>query len=140
MATTSQETTIIEIVLRHYPACQAIYLFGSFGTLHETPSSDVDVAILLSHTQAKTLGSLVMSECRGALEDSLGRSVDLLNARLISTVMQIQVIQDNRRIYTGDAFAADEFEMLAVSFYQKLNEERRLILEDIVATGRVLDL
>lgn len=140
MATTSQETIIIDVVLRHYPACQAIYLFGSFGTVHETPSSDVDVAILLPHSQAKTLGPLDLSVCRGALEDSLGRSVDLLNARILNTVMQIQVIQDNRRIYTGDAFAADEFEMLTVSFYQKLNEERRYILEDIKATGRVLDL
>lgn len=136
----AQEATIIDIVLRHYPACQAIFLFGSYGTERDTPASDVDLAILLPHDQAKSIGPLSLSDCRGALEDALGRPVDLLNARLLSTVMQIQVIQDNRRIHTGDTYAADEFEMLTVSYYQKLNEERRHILEDIRQSGRVHNL
>ncbi|MBK6563551.1 nucleotidyltransferase domain-containing protein [Candidatus Amarobacter glycogenicus] len=37
----------MRIILQHYPTTQAIYLFGSFGTADEWPTSDVDIAVLL---------------------------------------------------------------------------------------------
>ncbi len=43
----------------------------------------------------------------------------------------------NRRIYCADLCAAEEFEMLTLSFYQKLNEERKAILESFEETGKV---
>ena len=46
MTTTDQ---IVDIILQHYPATQAIYLFGSYGTADELPNSDVDLAILQEH-------------------------------------------------------------------------------------------
>ena len=49
-----------------------------------------------------------------------------------------EVVTTGRRIYTGDARAADEFEMLTLSLYQKLNDERRAILEQFWATGRAV--
>jgi hypothetical protein len=39
-------------------------------------------------------------------------------------------------LYVGDAYAKDEFKMLTLSFYQKLNEERAGILEDFYRTKR----
>jgi hypothetical protein len=36
---------IVSIVLDAYPHTEAIYLFGSFGTADERPSSDVDIAL-----------------------------------------------------------------------------------------------
>ena len=44
----NRQATITKMVLQYYPDAQAIYLFGSFGTEDEWPSSDVDVAVLLS--------------------------------------------------------------------------------------------
>jgi len=41
----------------------------------------------------------------------------------------------DRRIYTANAYAADEFEMLALSFYQKLNEERAEVLAEGLRSG-----
>ncbi|MCZ7670644.1 MAG: hypothetical protein M5U34_27580 [Chloroflexi bacterium] len=41
-----------------------------------------------------------------------------------------------RRIFCADEYAADEFEMLTLSYYQKLNEERREILAEFARTGR----
>ncbi len=35
-----------------------------------------------------------------------------------------------RRIYTGNGYAADEFEMLTLLFYQELNQECAEILAD----------
>jgi len=130
---------IIEIVLRHYPAAQAIYLFGSYGTPDEWPDSDLDIAVLLPPEAARRAGDLMLSPCRFELEEALGREVDLLNARRVSTVMQKEIISRSPR-YVADRPAMDEWEMLTLSYYQRLNEERREILEAFQATGRAYDV
>ena len=76
-----------------------------------------------------------MSRCRFDLQEALSREVDLLNARQVSTVFQKEII-GGARIYCADRYAADEFEMLVISYYQKLNEERREILAAFYRTGR----
>ncbi|MDX8409203.1 MAG: hypothetical protein R8J84_04055 [Mariprofundales bacterium] len=71
-------------------------------------------------------------------EDARASSdVDLINIRAVSTVMQKEIIMADRRIYCGDQYAADEFEMLTTSYYQKPNAERAEILENVRATGRI---
>lgn len=127
---------IIQTILKHFPNTQAIYLFGSYGTKFQIAESDVDIAILLPHAEAKDAKSLAMHDLRFALEDLLHKDVDLINLRQVSTVFQIQIIYAERRIYTADQYAADEFEMLTLSFYQKLNEERAEIIKDAMAGGR----
>jgi predicted nucleotidyltransferase len=77
---------IICLALSHYPATQGIYLFGSYGSAGERPDSDVDIALLLPPVEAKQAGHLVLSELHYQLAKALGRDVDLLNARLVSTV------------------------------------------------------
>ena len=127
---------VVEIIVAHYPATQAIYLFGSHGTEDEWPDSDVDIAVLLPPVQAKAAGSLVMTAAWSELGTLLRKDVDLINLRLVSTVFQKEIVFAERRIYCADAYATDEFEMLVLSFYQKLNEERREILEEFLKTGR----
>jgi uncharacterized protein len=129
-------TQIIDMVLRHYPNVQAIYLFGSYGTENEWPQSDVDIALLLPPDVAKRIGGFAMSELPLSLESLLGKDVDLINLRQVSTVFQTQVISSERRIFCADRYAADEFEMLAISFYQKLNEERADVLAEGLHSGR----
>jgi hypothetical protein len=84
---------------------------------------------------AKGEKNLILSEGRFALEEALHREVDLLNARQVSTVMQKEII-GGRLIYSPDHLAVDEFEMLVLSYYQKLNEERKDILESFRKTKR----
>ena len=126
---------ITQIVLRHYPLVQGIYRFGSYGTPNQRPDSDLDLALLLPPDLTRQAGALSMSPCRFDLEAAVARTVDLLNARQVSTVFQIQITCGDL-LYCGDRFAVDEFEMLTLSYYQKLNEERRGILEDFYKTGR----
>jgi predicted nucleotidyltransferase len=126
----------IALILKNYPQTQAIYLFGSYGTENEWPNSDVDIAILLPHDNAKRVGYLGLSVMRVDLEQLLGRDVDLVNLRLASTVFQKEVTMADRRIYCADTYAADEFEMLVLSLYQKLNEERADVLEEGLIDGR----
>jgi uncharacterized protein len=104
-------TEITEVILRFHPATQAVYLFGSHLTSDQTPNSDVDIAVLLAHNDSSVLK---LSECEFAH-----------NGRLI-------LIQDRN--------AVAEFEMLTMSFYQKLNEERGDILAEFARTGRAYNV
>ena len=133
---TTTHSIIADIALAHYPAIQGIYLFGSYGTENQWPTSDVDIALLLPHAQAGREKHLNLSPCCLELESALRREVDLVNLRQVSTVFQKEVIAEGRLIFCADTRALDEFEMLAISFYQKLNEERREILEAFFRTGR----
>lgn len=126
---------IIRHVLAYYPATQGIYLFGFHGMTDEHPHSDIDIALLLLPGEAEQAGRLALSDLHLQLEMALGRDVDLLNARLASTVFQKAIIF-GELIYCADRYAVDEFEMLTLSCYQKLNEERAEILAEFRRTGR----
>lgn len=130
------ESAIRQIVLRYYPDVQAIYLFGSYATADAWPDSDVDIALLLPPEQAQRAKSLLLTPCHLDLVDALDKEVDLLNARRVATVLQKEIIANGRLIYTADSYAVDEFEMLVISYYQKLNEERREILAEFQRTKR----
>jgi predicted nucleotidyltransferase len=127
---------IVRAILEHYPGAQAIYLFGTYGTGDEWPDSDVDIAVLLSPEEARKAGSLMMSEAYLALGTVLRKDVDLINLRKAPTVLQKEVVAADRRVYTGNTYAADEFEMLTLSYYQKLNEERAEIVAEGLSSGR----
>ncbi|MCW5202277.1 MAG: nucleotidyltransferase domain-containing protein [Candidatus Electrothrix communis] len=131
-----RDRNIYAVVLKHYPAVQAVYLFGSMATGEERPDSDADIGLLLPIAEAKKRGALLLSPCAFELADQLGRDVDLLNLRQVSTVMQHQVVSYGRLLHVGDEYGQQEFEMLTLSFYQKLNEERAEILEDFYQTKR----
>jgi predicted nucleotidyltransferase len=134
-ATEALSRTITGIVLRHFPETEGIYLFGSQADGTARPDSDVDIAVLLPPTRAESVDALALAPCGMELEEVLGKPVDLLNAREVSTVMQFQLIY-GLRIHCANAYAMDEFEMLTMSYYQKLNEERAEILAAFEETGR----
>jgi predicted nucleotidyltransferase len=136
----SESDVIVRVILEHYPTAQAIYLFGTFGTADEWPASDVDVAVLLPPEQARRRPHLMLTSCYYALADALGRPVDLLNAREVSTVLQKEIVASGRKLYCADEDAVAEFEMLTLSHYQRLNEERKAILETFRETGRAYNV
>ncbi len=131
---------LIQLVLETWPDTQAIYLFGSWGTEHEQPQSDVDIAVLLPAPQAKKAGSLVLSDLHLALQTALNREVDLVNLRQAPTVLQKEVVVAGRRIYCVPGTMVDEFELLVFALYQKLNEERAGILAEGLSSGRFYNL
>lgn len=133
-----ENNKIINTILAHHPATQAIYLFGTFGTDFHREDSDVDIAILLPPKEAKDTKRLPFSDLSYDLETLLEREADLINLRHVPTVLQKEVIAADRRIYCADNYAADEFEMLTLSYYQKLNEERAEIIKDALVTGRIV--
>jgi hypothetical protein len=82
------------------------------------------------------VGSLALTEVRFELEEALGRSVDLVNARVVPIVLQKEIVVRGIRVFARDRSGIETYEMLVLSLYGKLNEERREILEEFYATGR----
>ena len=136
----NNEQVIIDIICAYLPDVWAIYLFGTWGTKDEWPDSDIDIALLLNPDKAKKTGLSAMSNLRVALESALEKEVDLINISMVSTVFQKEIIITGRRIYCADEYGADEFEMVALSLYQKLNAERGAILEEALKCGRFYNL
>jgi len=135
-----KQNDIITIVIEKYVNTQAIYVFGTHGTEDEWQESDVDIALLLPPAEAQKAGNLYLTNLHTELEKQLRNDVDLINLRLVSTVFQKEIIVADRRIYCADEYAADEFEMLTFSYYQKLNEERAGILDAAKRSGSFLDV
>ena len=134
------EDKIVQTVRSFYPEIQAIYLFGSYGTEYEQVDSDVDIALLFSPREAKRIGILTLGRCWSALADVTDRSVDLINLRLVNTLFQHEIIQQGRILFEADGSGVGIFEMLTLSFYQKLNEERKEIIEEVIQSKRVLKI
>ena len=130
---------IIETILHFFPEVAAIYLFGSHATAEERPESDVDLALLFPR-ETKSPTNLALDGCRQALEDISKKSVDLIDLGSANTVFQHEIIQEGRILYQRSANAVDRFEMLVMSMYQKLNEERAEILQEVFQKGRIIAL
>lgn len=131
---------IIDRTLLSFPSVQAIYCFGSQieGLTHK--NSDVDVGLLLPHEEAKRTGPLAFSDLRWELEDHFKTLVDIINIRLVNVVFRKEIVMTGSRIYNGTPLETDIFEMLTLSFYQKLNEERKEIIDELVRTGRAYNV
>ncbi len=128
-----------EIVLNCVPDTEAVYLFGSFADGSETEKSDIDIALLLPHNRKLSFDET--SAIKDEISSAFGiEDVDLVNLRDVSTVLQKEVVAKGIRLYEKDKRTVDEFEMYVYSFYQKLNEERKEIIEEFISSGRCIDL
>jgi predicted nucleotidyltransferase len=101
-----------------------IYLFGSFAGGDIRPDSDIDIAFL----PGKPSDPLACFETANRLADALGREVDLVDLSRASTVLAKEVLRTGVAIQVADETRRAEFEMLALSDYARLNEERKPVL------------
>ncbi len=129
---------MVKTISFYYPDISAIYLFGSYGTEYERMDSDVDIALLLPVLTAKEAGRLSLNACWSELASLTERPVDLINLRLVNTVLQHEIIQSGTILFKAADSATDTFEMITMSLYQKLNEEREDIIQNVLRTKRVL--
>jgi uncharacterized protein len=128
----------LQVIQKHYHNVQGVYLFGTFQTEYERSKSDIDIAILFSPEDAKKIGQLPFSELCDELKDLYSRHIDLINIRIVDTVFQNEIITNGRIILKADGFAVEEFEMMTLSKYLKLNDERSAIIKDIYQNGNIL--
>lgn len=68
----STRDAIVRTILQAYPTTQAICLSRAHRTDDERPESDVDLALLLPHVEAKAVGSLALGPLWAALVKLFG--------------------------------------------------------------------
>jgi len=133
----SQQKELVYEILNNYSVTQSIYLFGSWETEHQTPHSDLDIAVLLPPEIAKHIDPwewLTLSQKLASIAEV--EKVDLINLRQVDTVLRKEIITANRRIWCTNESAALEFEALTLSLYHQLQFERQDIINDAIKTGR----
>jgi len=127
-------TSAVDAILKKVPNIIAIYRFGSFGTVYEKASSDLDLAILTD----RPMDVVQRFELAQHIASIVNRDVDLIDLRRASTVLQFQIIGNGERIYCSDDYISELFADTVFSMYQRLNEERKYILADIKDRGSVM--
>lgn len=116
---------LVQTVKNLAPDVRLIYLFGSQADGSSTPSSDIDIAMLLE----KKMNPVARFDLEQTLAIELNQDVDLVDLLTASTVLQNQVIMHGSLLF-GSENEQTKFEMQVISMYQHLNEERADILRE----------
>ena len=113
-----------------------IIIFGSFanGTTHK--ESDIDIAF---YNTERNLSSYEVFMLAQELADILKIDVDLVDLAHATTVFQAQIFSTGKIIFSKDETLRMNIEMRALSMYAKLNEERKLILENVDESGNIYE-
>ncbi|MFV9616717.1 MAG: type VII toxin-antitoxin system MntA family adenylyltransferase antitoxin, partial [Gammaproteobacteria bacterium] len=118
---------IIKTIVAELPDVQAIYRYGSAGSIYERPDSDIDIAILAS----QTVPFQVITKLVERLMELTGRDIDLHDMQKLPVTLRVQIVLQGKRIYCMDRVAAETYDSHTLSDYVRLNEERQFILQDI---------
>ncbi len=125
--------SMVKTLLAAIPGCQAIFLFGSWGTAAQRPDSDIDLAVL----PLVPLDGVHRWDLAQELASLFGRNVDLVDLLTASTVMRMQIVAHGELLYGLHSNEVERFEDMVFSSYARLNEERREILNDVLRRGNV---
>ena len=123
---------ILKRVQDRLPDLLALYAFGSRIQGQANAESDLDLAVLV----AGYADPLLLFDLAGELADVAGCTVDLLDLRAASTVMQYQIITTGVRWWQKDNQAA-LFEAAILSEKTTLDEARYALIDDIQHRGSV---
>ena len=109
----------------------AIYLFGSFSSGNYNAQSDIDIAVLAK----ETLDTSELYELSAGISAILNRDIHLIDFKNVSPVLKMQILKKKKVIYCSDDEERIYHEMLALSEYQKLNDERSPVLTKILGAN-----
>jgi predicted nucleotidyltransferase len=120
-----QETIVHFLVQKITP--YVIYLFGSEAKQQTRRDSDIDLAYLSEQELSHYERFMIAQELAGILN----RDVDLIDLKSATTVFQAQIVATGKVLYCNNHHKRVLFEMKVLKEYAKLNEERKVILEQI---------
>ena len=94
----------------------ALYLFGSYGTEHQTPLSDVDLAILPSNQDKLSLSDeqaiLATIQEIGGTDD-----INMINLVKVPITLQMEVISTGTLLYCSDEIGLADFKEYVIKRY-----------------------
>ncbi len=131
-----KQETLINQLQEQLPGLVGVYVFGSRYAGPVRPDSDLDVAFLLPSPDLSPKPYFLF-QLAAELESKLGCVVDLVDLHQAETDFRFQILTQSERIYCADKTLCDTFEMLAYSLYQKLEEERFEIVQEVKKRGSV---
>lgn len=135
----SEVDTTVDSVLSAFPATEAVYRFGSWGTAWQRSESDLDLAVLLPHELANRVDQSDWLRLNGEIANvSRTDRVDLVNLRKATTDFQAEVLRTGEVVYCRDDDARLAFETLILNMHHDLNHRRAGLYEDIMKRGRVM--
>lgn len=105
---------------------ELIYLFGSYAGGKARDNSDLDLAFLSS----KEIDDYQRFLTAQKLASKLDIDIDLVDLAEASTVFKTQIIQ-GKLIFAKNKQQKQQFELLTLKKYSRLNEERKEIIEKI---------
>lgn len=118
---------IVEILTCNIPHVKGIYLYGSRARGLEQSDSDYDVAVLSEWPYQ--LKPVEVFELGIDLAEGVGHSVDLIDLRAVPLDLRFEVVALGRRIYCEDVYYCNEYEMTAISMYQRFELERKELVK-----------
>lgn len=105
---------------------ELIYLFGSYAVGKTRDNSDLDLAFLSS----KEIDDYQRFLTAQKLASKLDIDIDLVDLAEASTVFKTQIIQ-GKLLFAKNKQQKQQFELLTLKNYARLNEERKEIIEKI---------
>ncbi|NLV21664.1 MAG: nucleotidyltransferase domain-containing protein [Syntrophomonadaceae bacterium] len=133
MYLTDEDINIIKTSLEQQLDPYLIVLFGSASTGRLRSDSDVDIAFL-SDQEMDSYELFIVAQ---QLADQLGREVHLIDLNQASTVLQAQVVGKGQVILDKEPNRRQEYFILVLKKYARLNEERAPILNKIKERGSI---
>jgi uncharacterized protein len=131
--TTEQLTAAIQSVL---PDAAAAWLYGSAASGSMNAESDIDIAVLLRPKDTRHTSWSLRQEAQ-SLGEHWHRKVDLVNFSAVSCVLQKEILQAGKPLFSNDEFAVGNAELLALSQYRDFNERNAQEFARIASTGKV---
>lgn len=133
----SERPKVVDAVCSAFPDAEAIYRFGSWGTIHESEESDLDLAVLLPWQQASQVDLWHWAGLGGEVGAiAQNDKVDLINLREVDVLFQFEILRTGEVIYCAHKEARLNFEVLTVSKYQELMSWRKG-LEEAALSGEL---
>ncbi|WP_197089566.1 nucleotidyltransferase domain-containing protein [Bacillus sp. SA1-12] len=112
-----------------------IYIFGSTVKGTSNKGSDIDIAYLSDRTLDEYQIFILAQE----LASIINIDVDLIDLKKASTVFQGQIVSTGKVIYCPDDKIRMNYEMKTLKMYAKLNEERKLIIDNVQESGSIFN-
>jgi predicted nucleotidyltransferase len=106
----------------------AFYLYGSYGTEHQTPLSDVDFAVL---PISKDFCLYREMETLSELQFIAGNDdINLINLLKVPITLQIRVLETGKLLYCKDDNLLSDFKELVIRYYCDFEPDLRVFYRD----------